>query len=546
MNSKKATDLLRTAIRARTPVIAVESSEEARIIALIKGMASEPTLSLTGDTIVEARTVFVWTVTKGLVLAQGTDEMENPFVEPSQDPTAAILDFVKYVSGDGDIDTIRERASILVMCDPHRFLNRAEDGGQGDVVLMRALRDMAQALRKTSSVAVLLAPRFGGLGDADREVYKLDWPLPTVEELTCMVRKAGQRLEARGLPVALNGDAEVLGRALAGLTETEATRVLSLAIMDAHELSVAACGPIIVRHKADVLEAQQGVELIEPLETLNDVGGLDLLKAEVSRLPALLTSEARAAKVRAPRGFLFAGPPGTGKSLTAKVASGGLMPILRWEPASSKSKWVGSSTENTLAVLKAADAIDQCVLWIDEADTGLKDGTEGDSGVSDEMMGIVLTWMQERTSNVVVVMTTNHPERLRHAMMERLDSKWFVDYPGLDACRQIIKIHLRKRDLGWTEEMVETLANLAVSKTLAGRNIEQAIEAAHRTAFLAGRVITTEDIAHELAKTKGLVEQRPPEAKAIRDWCQAHCQPASSPDRQEITEVKADSFDLEI
>jgi ATP-dependent 26S proteasome regulatory subunit len=549
MNSQQATDTLRMAIRARTPVIAIESPEEQRILSLIQEMASEPTVSLTGETLVGERTVYRWTHTEGIVQVSKSNGDEPKWTPPemTDEPVVAILEYIDYVRGDGSKAEMQERASLMVMCDMHRFLDGPDAGGFANPLTLRALRDLNVSLAPTASAVILLSPRFSTLGDADRDVLRITWPLPTVSELTCMVNKVAKKMEMRGIPVLMDDpEREQLARAMAGLTETEARRALSLAIIESKELSLTKCGPRIVSHKAEILESQQGVQLIEPSETLDDIGGLDLLKAEMRQLPKLLTQEAKAAKVRAPRGFLFAGPPGTGKSLSAKVVAGGVMPILRWEPQGSKSKWVGESSANTTAVLRAADAINECVLWIDEADTGLKDSNvEGDSGVSDDMMGLVLTWMQERESDVVVVMTSNHPEKLRHALMERLDRKFFVDYPGVDACRQILRIHLRKRDLSLDDTEIETLAALAAGKQLAGRNIEQAIEAAHRIAFLDDRALTVNDVAYQLVETKGLVEQRPTEAEAIRKWCRMHCLAASTPEVAEPTE-ETDEFGLEL
>ena len=133
---------------------------------------------------------------------------------------------------------------------------------------------------------------------------------------------------------------------------------------------------------------------------------------------------------------------------------------------------------------------------------------------------------------MVVVITTNHPERLRHALLERCDRHWFVDYPGLAACKQVLEIHLRKRNLSdaLTAEQINDLAALAHSKSFAGRNIEFNIEKAHAGAFMDDRVMDYSDLHGVMIASKGLMEKRPEEAQAIRKWCLDECQLATTPE----------------
>jgi hypothetical protein len=58
---------LERAIRARIPLIGIETPEEERAMREIERLASEPTVGVTGDVEVESRIVFKWTHTKGTV-----------------------------------------------------------------------------------------------------------------------------------------------------------------------------------------------------------------------------------------------------------------------------------------------------------------------------------------------------------------------------------------------------------------------------------------------------------------------------------------------
>ena len=59
-----------------------------------------------------------------------------------------------------------------------------------------------------------------------------------------------------------------------------------------------------------------------------------------------------------------------------------------------------------------ADAMQPCVLWMDEVEKGLATGSgEGDTGAGQRMLGTLLTWMAERKSSVFLVATANDIER---------------------------------------------------------------------------------------------------------------------------------------
>lgn len=537
------------AVKARTVLIGIETSEEAPALKAIRSVADRPVIGLGGNAELESRAVFQWTHTNGIVRlgdlpncpqvpSHGQMTMANSeagkiyrcpscqheqgteFPEQTADPSFAIQDFITYAIDDGTAKAYAERASILVLCDIHRFLMGPSEGGEPATRTMRALRDLASMLPPTKSLAILLAPQLSNLGDADRHIHRINWPLPTMTELVEMVKKVGEKMDGR-IPVDLNGQTEDLAASLAALTMEEAKRVLKL-VMVKHRKLDGDLAPILMGLKAEILESASGIKLTRPQYDLDDVGGLERVKEAVVRIPMLLTQAAKDENVRAPRGILFGGPPGTGKSLLAEVvASAANMPLLAWDLGQTKSKWHGETERQVGEVLRAADAISRCVLWIDEGEKQMGGGGDDTHEVTESIMGTILGWMQSRTSDVIVVMTVNHPERLRPELLSRFDDKWFVDYPDVDACAAILDIHTTRRGTTLSETDLLHLGRLAADRELCGREIEHAIEQAKRDAYWSGRSAGADDIEAVMASTAGLSSQpqRRDEIVRMRSEC---------------------------
>jgi hypothetical protein len=130
-----------------------------------------------------------------------------------------------------------------------------------------------------------------------------------------------------------------------------------------------------------------------------------------------------------PKGLLFKGQPGTGKTMAAKYLARKLgVPLYRLDLGSIFHRYVGDSEENMRRALAEADRAEPCVLLIDEVEKALK--VEDDNAVASRILGSLLWWMQERESRVLVLMTTNDPKALPAELIreERLDGEIFFDY----------------------------------------------------------------------------------------------------------------------
>jgi hypothetical protein len=114
-----------------------------------------------------------------------------------------------------------------------------------------------------------------------------------------------------------------------------------------------------------------------------------------------------------PRGLLFDGPPGTGKTAGAKfVAAQFGIPLYRLDIGGTKNKYVGNSETNLLNALSRVDQEEPCAVLIDEVEKVFNVNNGDISGVSQSMLSQLLWWLAEHKSRVLTFMTTNNAEAI--------------------------------------------------------------------------------------------------------------------------------------
>lgn len=146
------------------------------------------------------------------------------------------------------------------------------------------------------------------------------------------------------------------------------------------------------------------------------------------------------------RGLLFAGWPGTGKTSGAKHIAHTLgVPLFRLDIAGAKGKYVGESENALAAALARVDAEAPAVLLLDEVEKIFKIGETNDGNTTSGMLSQLLWWMQEHTSRILMVMTTNNSkaipgELIRPGRIDRkIITKGLVDAEARVLARALLK-----------------------------------------------------------------------------------------------------------
>jgi SpoVK/Ycf46/Vps4 family AAA+-type ATPase len=319
---------------------------------------------------------------------------------------------------------------------------------------------------------------------------------------------------------------ESLQRHLTGLPEASVRHLARLALGD---------GQVTAADLARVLAAKQTAlgagELLvfEPdLPSMDQVAGMVALKRWLllRRVPFL--DPGAAVGLPPPKGLLLLGVQGGGKSLAAKaVAASWQLPLFRMDFGALHDKWQGESERKLRDALRVAEAMQPCVLWMDEVEKGLAGGGGDDgTGATRRMLGTLLTWMVERRSRVFLVATANDIQALPPELVRkgRFDEIFFVDLPDEAARAELMRIHLGRLQVAFDDSDLPAL--VVASLGFSGAEIAAAAVATRYEALALGRNAGAAAMLAELARTKPLSVTRAESVAALRAWAADRAVPA--------------------
>ena len=317
------------------------------------------------------------------------------------------------------------------------------------------------------------------------------------------------QIHTRGMPLAEDVDLKRLadvthgfvGADLESLAKEAAIRALRRILpeinLEAENIPVDILNKIIVK-MADFQDALKEVDpsamrevLVEiPDVTWEQIGGLENVKEELReavewplKYPELFAQ----LNANPPKGLLLYGPPGTGKTLLAKaVAHESESNFISVKGPELLNKYVGESEKAVREVFRKARQAAPCIIFFDEIDSvaPVRGSGGSDSHVSERVISQFLTEMDglEELRNVIIIAATNRPDIIDTALLRpgRFDRLLFVPPPGLEARKQIFKIHTAKTPLaedvkveefaklteGYTGADIASVANTAVMLAL--------------------------------------------------------------------------------
>ncbi len=161
--------------------------------------------------------------------------------------------------------------------------------------------------------------------------------------------------------------------------------------------------------------------------------------------------------------LLFVGPPGTGKTSTARALSGKLgIPIVEVKLSQIADQYLGETAKNIDRVFELAKRLNPCILFIDEFDFVAKARATDEHAALKRAVNTLLKAIDEISlveDGVLLIGATNHPTILDHAAWRRFDEIVNFSLPDKDMRKKILDIVLReiegKFDTGEIAEKTE-------------------------------------------------------------------------------------------
>lgn len=193
---------------------------------------------------------------------------------------------------------------------------------------------------------------------------------------------------------------------------------------------------------------------------------------------------------------LMIGPPGTGKTSTARVIAGELgLPLFAIRLDTIITKYMGE-TAAKLRLIFDALVETKGVYLFDEVDALAGDrAASNDVGEIRRVLNSFLQFLEEDQSESVVVAATNHPQLLDNALLRRFDTVMDFALPDDDGVRAVISNRLAtflSANLSW-KRVIDAARGLSHAEiTTAAEN------AAKRTVLSGRKRILTDDLVTAL------------------------------------------------
>ena len=228
--------------------------------------------------------------------------------------------------------------------------------------------------------------------------------------------------------------------------------------------------------------------------SFDDIGGMAALKKQLhAEVIKPLESPEKAEKlgVSAPN-IVFHGPPGTGKTFTAKALATELgLPFASLSGADIQSKWINESASKVNDLFSEAREIAArkggAVVFLDELDSVLKsrNGAKSAHEEDNKVVNEFLNHLEDtKDHNIVFIGATNRLDALDQAGIRsgRIDVKIHVGQPDEEAREAILRAQLAERKHTLSEDDIADLA--AATDGAVAADLEQLVNRAAKNVLL--------------------------------------------------------------
>lgn len=420
-------------VAASYPFLWIDTVEYSRAIDALKRQVSKI-----------GHSCYKWDMVSGISdLSKMEDDGTYEVVEASSDDPTQPIQF---------LEQDENASTIIFVQDYHLYF-------KSDMVWRRLLNDIDK-FKKGSCIFVVVSPIVEIPPEIARYVTVMDFELPDREDLEELLKEICDDMDIK-LP---EGDkkTEIINCGL-GLTTFEFENAIYLSIAKHSEI----VPTIIHSQKEQLIRKNATLEVAKQVGGFEGIAGMENLKGFAKKMVGK----------KGAKGVLLLGVPGGGKSEFSKRlgTETGRMTIAM-DFGKMMGSLVGETERKTNEALKVIDTMEPCILFIDEIEKGLAgvSGYNGDSGTSQRQGGQFLKWMNDHTSDVYIVATSNNISKLPPEFLraERWDAIFFVDLPNKVEREAILDLYKKMFNVtdedapnieNWTGAEIKSLCKLASS-----------------------------------------------------------------------------------
>lgn len=348
---------VQTLLRARCECIWINTYEEAEVIKDLREIVQKEHRNMK---------FYVWSNTEGLKnfpIVKG-EKVEEPDTKLREIPAL----FAKIRSNlNGTSDDQSNTGAIFVLRDLHNLM--------ADPRTRRCIRDIKEYQHNKYMPLIVIAP----VSEIHEEVARLfrvvDYELPNKALIKNMIKVHNDRMidaiqnkgKTEYKPFS-ESEFDTVVNACVGLTVKEIDNLLFQSIIKFKTFNL----EYILKDKIETVKKSGMLDYRQPAIALDNIGGHAVLKDYLLEIKEQFTPAAREFGLEMPKGALFLGVQGAGKTVMAEAFAGTLgFPLLILNLAKVLSRFVGDSEAKIERALSIARATAPCVLLLDEMEKAI-------------------------------------------------------------------------------------------------------------------------------------------------------------------------------